>query len=126
MSKLLSRNGRFAVVGLALATSIAAVPASAGPIPLDPTLATTGGAVVEDVRCTGCYVAGGIAAGVIAGAAIANANRRDNYYYEEPPVTYYQPAPRYGYRSGYYAQPSYGPGYGYYQPERSYGSRYNN
>lgn len=126
MTQMLNRKGRFAVVGLALAASLATVPAVAGPIPLDPSLTKAGSNAVEEVRCTGCYVAGGIAAGVIAGAAIANANR--GYYNDPPPRAYYEPAPRYGYSGydrGYYARPGYGPGYGYYQPERSYGSRYN-
>lgn len=70
-----------------------------------------------EAGCRGCWVGAGIAAGVLTGAAIANAG----YY------GYYQPAYYYGYRPyyrpryyGYYAPRYYNPryGYGYYQPYR--------
>ena len=111
MTGMLSRKARLGVVGLALAASLAAAPASATPLRFDPALAGADDAPVERVDCTGCWVAGGVAAGVVAGAAIANANR--GYYY----------GPRYGY-DGYYGPRYYGARYRYYAPRAYYGPRY--
>ncbi|HWV52656.1 hypothetical protein [Pseudorhodoplanes sp.] len=92
-----------------------------------------------EARCYGCWVGAGVAASVIAGAAIANAGYG---YYGYPAYYgsyggygygyggygggYYQPA-YYGYRPyyGYYAPRYYAPryGYGYYGP-RYYAPRY--
>ena len=104
-SETKSNRGRIAAVGLLAALgAFASVPASA--LPAGMMGAGVAGPAaelpVENVRCRGCAVGVGVAAGVIAGAAIAGAvnNNRRNYYYEEPEVIYapraYAPAPRYG------------------------------
>lgn len=88
---------RRSVTGLALASALVAsaiVPAGAAPFAPVPVAGPSQGAPVEQVRCNGCWIAGGVAAGVLAGAAIANANR-SAYYYNEPPPAYYAPPPRY-------------------------------
>lgn len=78
-----------------------------------------------EARCYGCWVGAGVAASVIAGAAIANAG-----YYGAPAYYggYAQPAYYYGYRPyyGYYAPRYYAPRYyapRYYAP-RYYAPRY--
>jgi hypothetical protein len=98
------------------------------------TAATVAAPTNAEARCYGCWVGAGVAASVIAGAAIANAG----YYGYGAPAYYsgygpYQPA-YYGYRPyyapryyapryyGYYAPRYYAPryGYGYYRPYRYY------
>lgn len=91
-----------------------------------------------DAGCRGCWVGAGVAAGVIADAAIANAGYygAPAYYSGYGPYQpayygygpYYAPryyAPRYyaPYGYGYYAPRYYAPryGYGYYRPYRRYG-----
>ena len=103
-SKTKSNRGKAAAVGLLAALgAFASVPASA--LPMGTTIARPATELpVENVGCRNCAAAGvGIAAGVIAGAAIAGAvnnNNRRQEYYEEPEVVYapraYAPAPRYG------------------------------
>jgi hypothetical protein len=70
-----------------------------------------------DAGCRGCWVGAGIAAGVIAGAAIANSG-----YYGYRPAYYYGYRPYYGYYAPrYYAPRYYYPryyGYGYARPYR--------
>ncbi|MBS9476602.1 hypothetical protein [Ancylobacter radicis] len=94
--------GKFAAIGFAAAlAALSTLPASAAPLSLGagvPEAARTAPSVpVENVRCRGCAVGVGIAAGVIAGAAIANAarNDRNRYYYDEGPG-YYGGGPGYG------------------------------
>lgn len=108
------------------------------------TAATLGAPKPAEARCYGCWVGAGVAAGVLTGAAIANAGYysapayysgygpyQPVYYggYYRPYYGYYGPryyAPRYYYgpRSyGYYAPRYYAPryGYGYYRPYGRYG-----
>jgi len=104
-SETKSNRGKVAAVGLLAALgAFASVPASA--LPVATTIARPANELpVENVGCRNCAAVGvGVAAGVIAGAAIAGAannnRRQQNYYYEEPEVVYapraYAPAPRYG------------------------------
>ena len=94
-----------------------------------------------EARCYGCWVGAGVAASVIAGAAIANAGYygapayyggyapyQPVYYggYYRPYYGYYAPryyAPRaYGYYAPRYYAPRYGYGYRYgYRPYGRYG-----
>jgi hypothetical protein len=107
------------------------------------TAATLAAPKPAEARCYGCWVGAGVAAGVLAGAAIANAGAygapayysgygpyQPAYYggYYRPYYGYYGPryyAPRYyAPRSyGYYAPRYYAPryGYGYYRPYGRYG-----
>ncbi len=97
--------------------------------------ATVASPTDAEARCRGCWVGGGIAAGVIAGAAIANAGYYGGYapaYYGGYAPAYYGYRPYYAPRYGYYAPRYYAPryyapryyGYGYgYRPYR-YGYRW--
>ena len=101
-SETKSNRGKVAAVGLLAALgAFASLPASA--LPVGATIARPANELpVENVGCRNCAAAGvGIAAGVIAGAAIAGAvnnNNRRQEYYDEPEVVYapraYAPAPR--------------------------------
>lgn len=96
--------GRIAGIGFAAAlTALGSLPAAAAPVALGNSVPqavrSVPAAPVENVRCRGCAVGFGIAAGVIAGAAIANATRRDRYYDQGP--GYYDAGP------GYYGRPVY-------------------
>ncbi|HSI38933.1 MAG TPA: hypothetical protein VLA00_00100 [Xanthobacteraceae bacterium] len=109
-----------AAIATGLAATLAATmlsPAGAAPIgPLAAGVKPDLPAMTDQVRCNGCWVGAGVAAGVIAGAAIAGAASRPYYnnynygpgYYEPPvvyaqpqyyapPQVYYAPAPRYVY-----------------------------
>ena len=107
ITKTLTGLGFAATLAATLATPVSAAPFSATSIGL----ASGAPPQVEQVGCRGCWVAGGVAAGVLAGAAIAGAASRpyyrDQYYYDEPPVVY-APAPRVYYappQPRYYAAP---------------------
>lgn len=96
--------GRLAAVGIAAMAALATVPAAA--LPLSSTGVSQAARVsslpVEQVGCRGCAVGVGVAAGVIAGAAIANAARPRGYY-DGP--RYYGPPPG----PAYYGRPVYAP-----------------
>jgi hypothetical protein len=66
--------------------------------------------------CVGCWVAGGVAAGLVGGALLA---RPYGYSYGYYPYGSYTYGSGYGYPYAYAGYPYYGGGYGYYG-----GSRY--
>ncbi len=113
-----SRGKALAAGVAAVLTAFATVPASALPTGSVGFQRAPVATPVENVRCgRGCAVGVGVAAGVVAGAAIAGAaNRdryyRDNYYYDEPGPVYYRgyAAPRYG-RCWVEVNPNRGTGY---------------
>jgi len=94
-------RGRIAAIGIAAAlTAFSSLPASAFPAAgmgaSDKLQAAS--SPVEQVKCNdGCKIGIGVAAGAIAGAAIANSAQRQRYYYND------------GYGPAYYNA---GPGYG--------------
>ncbi|QIB32310.1 hypothetical protein [Ancylobacter pratisalsi] len=96
--------GRLTAVGIAAMAAFAAVPASALPLSGAGISQAAGNvsAPVEQVRCYGCAVGVGVAAGVVAGAAIANAARPRGYYVAP---RYYGPPPG----RVYYGRPVYAP-----------------
>lgn len=101
--------GKIAGIGFAAAlTALTSLPAAAAPVSLGggvpQAVRTVPAAPVENVRCRGCAVGVGVAAGVIAGAAIANAARRDRYYDAGP--RYYDDGPSYYGRPVYDRGPS--------------------
>lgn len=92
IAKTAAGFGFAATLAVSFVTSASAAPLGAANLGL----AASVPAQTEQVRCYGCWVAGGVAAGVIAGAAVAGARNR---YYGPPPVVYgppvvYAPAPR--------------------------------
>jgi hypothetical protein len=90
-------------IGLAAALTLGAVsPSSAVPISNGATLKQAVPAAVTDVRWRGGGFAGGLALGVLGGAAIAGAYP----YYGYPRYAYY-PGPYYG--GPYYGGPYWGP-----------------
>lgn len=102
-------RGRIAVLGIAAAlTAFAAIPASAFPasgVGAGAQQLSAAASPVEKVRCNdGCKIGIGVAAGVVAGAAIANSAQRQRYYDDGygrgdgyGPVYYRSsPGPRYG------------------------------
>ncbi|MCS0496646.1 hypothetical protein NVS89_16210 [Ancylobacter sp. MQZ15Z-1] len=93
--------GRLAAMAVAAVAALSAVPAAALPMSgaAVPESARATSAPVEQVRCEGCAVGLGVAAGVVAGAAIANAARPR--YYDAP--RYYGPPPG----PVYYGRPAY-------------------
>lgn len=99
-----------AAVGLA-ATFAALSLSPAAALPLSGAAVPAAPASIEQVRCDGCWIAGGIAAGALAGAAIVNSQRPyygGGYYYEAPPVAYAPPVV-YAAPPAYYAPPRYYP-----------------
>ncbi|WP_414594505.1 hypothetical protein [Ancylobacter sp. G4_0304] len=100
-------RGAAVAAGLAAFSSLALSPASAANMGSAALERAPVNLPVENVRCgDGCAVGAGIAAGVIAGAAIAGA-ANNNRYYRERNYYYNEPAPAY-YGRGYGPRPNYG------------------
>ena len=85
-----------------------------------------------EARCYGCWVGGGVAFGVLAGAAIASGFGYPayGYGYGYPAYNYgyyrpvYSGGPYYAYRPRYYDGPRYGYYRPYYRPRYQYASGY--
>ena len=96
MTSRIAKSAAGIGLAAALVASLAA-PAAAAPLGAAGLgLASAAPAQVEEVRCRGCWVGAGVAAGVLTGAAIA-ATARPYYYEPAPPPVVYEPAPAYVY-----------------------------